>query len=161
MRVLGEAILVRGGSSGEIDGIYLCHVGSERSRGCIDLLAIIGGAGAIDVKTSEDLGDRFVDTKHDLDVTCRILTGNGDGILGADCCGLLEDRVSDLRLDLLDLLDRLVFGQAVNKEIDIGRRRDDLVIVLSERPLGTTVLARNRQQSRDNRATGSHHIAPI
>lgn len=44
-----------------------------------------------------------------------ILGHNGNGVLRTDSCGLIQDGVPDLSLDLLELLDGLLLAQPVDK----------------------------------------------
>lgn len=72
--VLGKTVLVGRAAASEVDVVGLRHVGLQSTRGAIDLLAIIGSAGAIDVETGEDFRHRLVDAENDLNVSGRILT---------------------------------------------------------------------------------------
>lgn len=115
MGVFGQAILVRWRTPGKVDLVGLRDVGGERARGNVDLFSIISRTGAVDIKPGQDFGHGFVDTQDNLDVTGWVLRDNGDGILGPDGSGLIEDRSFDPFLDLLDLLDRLVLGQSIQE----------------------------------------------
>ena len=43
----------------------------ESTRCHVNLLAIVGAAGSIDVEASEDLADVFVDSQDDLGALCQ------------------------------------------------------------------------------------------
>lgn len=57
MRILGEAVLIRRASTREINMVDLGNKASQCSRGDVNLFAIVGSAGSIDIKTSEDFTD--------------------------------------------------------------------------------------------------------
>lgn len=66
----------------------------------------------------------------------RVLACNGKGILGSHDSDLVEERISNGLLDLLDLLNGLVMGEPVEKEIDIRSRAELLMVVLAQPALG-------------------------
>lgn len=55
--------------------------------------------------------------------------------------------MTDLGLDVLNLLDRLLFVQPVDEEIDVRGRCQLLMVVLSERALGFVVRGLNNAVS--------------
>ncbi len=98
------------------------------------MLAVIGNARAVDVKTGKDFRDALVKTKHNLNMTSWVFRDDGYGILGADSGGLGEDTVSNSGLNLFDLLNGFLLVQSVQKDIDIGSWGEIFVIV---RPKGS------------------------
>lgn len=72
-------------------------------------------------------------------------------MLRPDDGGLGEERVADPRLDGLDLLDGLRFGEAIQEQVDIGRRAELLVVELAKAALGARVLFRDWDQTVDDR----------
>jgi hypothetical protein len=48
-------------------------------------------------------------------------------MLGTDSGRLLKNRVSNIGFDLLDFLPGFLFSEAVEKEVDVGGRRNDSV----------------------------------
>ena len=102
MRVLGQPVFIRRGSTGKVDGVGLRHIGGQGARCSPDLLAIVGCAGAVHVEAGQNLGNRLVDSEYNLDVACGVLAGNGDGILSTDGGRLGQDGVFDAPFDLDD-----------------------------------------------------------
>ncbi len=49
-----------------------------------------------------------------------ILRCNSDGVFGSNGCCLAQDAVTNLRLYLFDLLNRLLLIEPMNKEVNIG-----------------------------------------
>jgi hypothetical protein len=96
------------------------------------LLAIISDTRTVDIKSSEDLRNTFVQAKDNLDVTNWILTDDSYGILGADGCCLGQDAIANLTFNLFDFLNRLFFVQAVQEEIDIRGRSEILMVVCAQ-----------------------------
>ena len=66
MRVFGQPILVRGAASAEVDMIDLGDKTTKGAWGHVDLLSIVSTASGVDVKASQDLADRFVNTENNL-----------------------------------------------------------------------------------------------
>lgn len=60
--IFGQSVLIRWRSSREIDGVSLSHVRCDSSRACPNLLAIISSTTAVDIESSQDLSDGFVDS---------------------------------------------------------------------------------------------------
>ena len=55
-----------------------------------------------------------------LNMSNRILAGDGECILGTNDCDLGEKSILDSALNLLDLFDGLVVSQPVQEKINIG-----------------------------------------
>lgn len=115
------------------------------------MLAIVGSACTIDIEASNNLGDRIIKSEYNLNVTSRILTCNGDGILSPDRGCLLENTIFDAPLDLLDFLQRLLLAEAVKEEVDITGGSEMLMIVFSEASLTTSPLKDFRVSSHSMR----------
>ena len=82
-------------------------------------------------------------------------------MLGPNSGSLSEKSIPDLCLDLLDLLDGLFFGEAIQEKINIGSRRELLVIELSEAAFGSAVLLGDREQAVHDRRARGNHVAPV
>lgn len=61
----------------------------------------------------------MVDAKHDLHMSGGILRCNGYSILCADGGRLIQDRVTDLVFDVLDLFNGFFLSQAIQEQIDV------------------------------------------
>jgi hypothetical protein len=72
-------------------------------------------------------------------VTGRILRHDGDGVLGANGCGLAQDAIADGALDVFDFLDSFLFVKAIDEKINIRSRSKNLVIVVAKSTLGLIV----------------------
>ena len=78
--VFRKTVLVRRWASGQVDPIHLrdaCRKGTGRE---VDLLSIICSTWTIDIKTSQNLCNRFINPKNDLDMTSRVLRCDSDGV---------------------------------------------------------------------------------
>jgi hypothetical protein len=73
MTVFGKAIFVGRRTSSEINGITLGDEGGNSSRGSIDLFAIVSRTCTVYIKASDNLGNRGIETKNDLDMSGRVL----------------------------------------------------------------------------------------
>lgn len=82
-------------------------------------------------------------------------------MLGSDRGSLAKQRIPHLTLDLVDLLNRLLLGKAIQEQIDIRSRSELFVIKLAHQPLGAAVLLGNRQDAVDNRGAGGNNIVPV
>lgn len=82
--VLAQAALVTRGATREINGIGLRHESGQCSWSAVDLFPIVCEAGAVDVKTGQDLRNRFVKPQHNLNVAYWVLADNSDRIFGSD-----------------------------------------------------------------------------
>lgn len=159
--VLGKAVFVGRTAASEVDVVGLSHVGLQSARGAIDLLSIIGSAGAVDVETGKNFGHGLVDAKDDLDVSGGILAANSHSMLGPNRGSLAKQRIPDLALNLLYLLDRLLLRQAIQEQIDIGSRSKLFMVKLAHQPFGAAVLFGNRQDAVDNRGAGRNDVVPV
>lgn len=61
-----------------------------------------------------------------------VLAGNCDGILGPHHRNLVEERIPDGFLDLLDLFDGLFVVKPVKEEVNIRCRAELLMVVLAQ-----------------------------
>jgi hypothetical protein len=66
-------------------------------------------------------------------MTSGVGRGNSDCIFGSDSGRFLKNAVTNLAFDLLDLLNRLLFTQSIDEEIDVRGWRQLLMIVVSKR----------------------------
>lgn len=73
MRILCKTILVAGRAAANIDIVALSDTSGQSTRTGKDTSSIVCKAGAVNVKTSKNLGDGLVETKDNLDVTVRVL----------------------------------------------------------------------------------------
>jgi hypothetical protein len=64
-------------------------------------------------------------------VASGILRGDGNGVFGPNSCRLAKDTVTDRRLNLLDLLNRLLCIEPIYEQINIGSRGKLLMVVRS------------------------------
>ena len=62
----------------------------------------------------------------------RMLARNCNGILGANCCRLLQNCVANFGFNLFDFFNCLFLIQAVKKEVNIGSRSNNFVVVSTE-----------------------------
>lgn len=115
--VLRKTILIRWRTASEVDGVALGHESSQGSGSCVDLLAIVSSTGTVDIETRKNFRDGRIQSQHDLNVTDRVLTGDGDGIFGANSGDFRQDAVFDVALNLLDLPQGLLFVEPVKKDI--------------------------------------------
>lgn len=81
-------------------------------------------------------------------------------MLSPDDGGLGEESIADAGLNVLDLLNRLLLGESVQEQIDIGSRTELLVIEFTKTTLGPVELFRHREQSVDNRGSRGNHVVP-
>ncbi len=72
MAVLGQPVLIGWTSARQINLIELGYVRLQSSWGAIDLFAVVGSPGAVDVEASENLRDGLIDAKNNL---CRLMQG--------------------------------------------------------------------------------------
>lgn len=91
----------------------------------------------------------------------RILASNGDGIFSANNGHLVQQSIFDGLLELLDLLNRLLMVQVVEKEIDVGCRAELLMVVFPELALRGVELLGNWKQSVDDGRSSSNDIVPL
>ena len=96
-----------------------------------------------------------------LNVTDWILTGNGDGILGAHHRDLAQEGIANGSFDLLDLFHGLVVVQAIQEQVDVGRGAELLVVVLAKLALGGVELLGDRQEAVDDGGARGHDIVPV
>ena len=73
-RILGQPNFIRWGPPGDIHGVGLSHHRDNRSRIGPNARSVKGAAGGVDIKSSEDLGGRGIETENDLDTAVRILS---------------------------------------------------------------------------------------
>jgi hypothetical protein len=66
VRILGQAVFVRGAAPGEVDVVDLSDKAAKSSWSDINLLSIVRTTSSIDIKASQNLTDRFVNTKNNL-----------------------------------------------------------------------------------------------
>lgn len=86
---------------------------------------------------------------------------DSNSMLGPDSGSLAKQRIPHRALNLLDLLDGLLLGKAVQEQIDIRSRGELLMVELTHQPLGAAVLLGNRQDAVDDRGTSSNDIVPV
>lgn len=161
MAVFRKAVLVRWAPPGEVNVVCLGNVGLQSPRGAIHLLAVIGSAGAINIEAGENFRDGLIDAKNNLDMTRGILAANSESMLGSHSGGLGKKRVPDPGFNVFDLLDSLLFGEAVHEQIDIRGRAELFVKELAEASLGAVMVIRNRKKTVDNRGAGSDNVVPV
>ena len=81
------------------------------------MLAIISCTGTIHIEPSDDLRDTVIQPEYDLNVTGGVLTGDCDSVLGANGSHLRQDAVFDVTLNLLDLLEGLLFIESIEEDV--------------------------------------------
>lgn len=83
---------------------------------------LLCSARTVDVEPGDDLGDRVVEAKYDLDMSSRILGGDCDGIFGSDRRDFVKNAILDTPLDLFDFLESLFLIETIQKEVDVTCR---------------------------------------
>jgi hypothetical protein len=71
-------------------------------------------------------------------------------MLGPDNGGLGKKSVANPSFNVLDLLNGLLFGEAIQEQVDIGSRAELLMVELAKAAFGTVVLLRDGQEAVDN-----------
>lgn len=64
--------------------VDLRHVALQSPWGTVHLLAVVSSAGAVDVEAGQDLGNRFVDAKHNLN---NGVSGSEERAVHGNVCG--------------------------------------------------------------------------
>lgn len=81
-------------------------------------------------------------------------------MLGPDDGGLSEKSVANASFNVSELLDGLLFGEAVQEQIDIGSRAEFLVVKLAKSALGAIILFWDGKQTVDDSRPRCDDIAP-
>lgn len=82
-------------------------------------------------------------------------------MFGSDSGSLTKQRIPDCTFNLLDLVNRLLLGKAIQEQIDIRSRSELFMVELAHQPLGTAVLLGNRQDAVDNGGASGNNIVPV
>lgn len=93
------------------------------------MFAVVGYTRAVDIESSEDLRDAFVQAEHNLHMASRVLRDNGDGILRADRSSLGEDAIANFGLDLFDLFNGLILIQPIKEDVNVRGRCEVFMVV--------------------------------
>lgn len=82
--ILAKTTFVAGGAPGKVDGVCLSYESCKSPGSCVDLVAIVCKARAVDIEASENFGDRFIEPKNNLNVACWISADNCYCILSSN-----------------------------------------------------------------------------
>ena len=90
-----------------------------------------------------------------------VLRRNRNGVFSTNNGDFGENGITDGLFNLLDLLDRLLLIEAVQEEIDIGRRAKLLVVIFTELSLARVELSRHGEETIDDGRARGNNVAPI
>jgi hypothetical protein len=170
MRVFRQPVFVAWGTAGKIDVVALHYASCKCTRGRKNTGPVVGEGGAVNVETSQDLGDALVETEDNLDVAVRVLRDDGDCVAGSDraTLGLAQSErwdggngrslpkkvVPDGGLDCFDLGNGFfLVRDAVEEEIDVRGGGQDFVVPIAESTFAFGVLIRNSEKRSQDRRT--------
>lgn len=84
MGIFGEAVLIRRGTPGKVDGIGLSSKSGNCPGASPNLTAIECSTSTIYVKAGQNLRDAFIKPEHYLNVASGVFRNNGQGIFGSN-----------------------------------------------------------------------------
>lgn len=97
--VFGQPNFVRRGTALHGHAVALRHEGDDSSGSGEDFGPVECDAGCIDIEPSKDLGGRVIEAQNNLDWPIRVLTMNGQRVLGADSRDFPRHGVPDCGVD--------------------------------------------------------------